>query len=125
MLSTLSRNEVDIDDDAVLMSIKTPMQPRPTTVRMSGKFRLRESVKQLISDAPKDTHAARVITQLIREQSGAHQFLAVKKLGLEQVDPETTTLADIAIPKEVRTEHGIELMRVASVEIQSYARVGA
>ena len=112
-------------DNTVIMSVKTPMMPRPTTVRLPGGLNLRASVQQITKEAPKDTHASRVIQQLLREMSDVHHFLVVRHSGIEQVDPEKTTLDEIAIPKEVRTEHGLDLVRIASVEIQAYARVGA
>lgn len=112
------------DDETIIVSVKTPMMPSPTRARLPARLNLRSSVQQITRESPKDAHASRVIQQLIREMSDVHDFLVVTPSGIEPVDPEKTTLDDIAIPKEIRTDHGLDLVRMASIEVQAYARVG-
>lgn len=111
-------------DDTIIVSVKTPMMPSPTRAHLPARLNLRSSVQQITRETPKDAHASRVIQQLIREMSDVHHFLVVTPSGIEPVDPEKTTLDDIAIPKEIRTDHGLDLVRMASIEVQAYARVG-
>jgi hypothetical protein len=115
-----------VNDDTVIMSLKTPMMPRPTTARLPGRLNLRASVQQFTKETPKDAHASRMIQQLLREMSNVHHFLVVRPgSGIEQVDPDSTTLEAIAVPREIRKEGGFDYVRVASVEIQQYAKVGS
>ena len=112
------------DDESVIVAAKTPLMPRPTTARMSGRLSLKQAVEQLQRETPKDANAARVLQQLTREMSDVHHFLAVTRTGVVKVDPQRTTLDEIAVPREVRTPHGIDEVRVAAFEIQAYAKVG-
>jgi hypothetical protein len=121
MVSTTERIR---DDGTVLVAVKTPLMPKPTTSRMPGQLNLRQSVEHLTKERPKDAHAARVVQQLAREMSDVHHFLAVRPTGVEKVDPEKTTLDQIAVPREVRTNRGLDHVRVAAFEVQSYAKVG-
>ncbi|MCA9063848.1 MAG: hypothetical protein KDA96_12335 [Planctomycetaceae bacterium] len=106
------------------MAVKTPMMPRSTSIRLPAGLSLRESVNQLTKESPKDANAKRIIQQLIRETASVHHFLVIRPEGMTQVDPDNITLDDIAVPREVRTERGIDVVRIAAIEIQQYARVG-
>lgn len=112
------------DDGTVVVAVKTPLMPKPTTARLPGRLSLRQAIEQLQREMPKDAHAARVLQQLAREMTEVHNFLAVRPTGIEKVDPQTT-LDQIAVPREIRTHGGIEVVRVAAYEVQSYAKVGA
>ncbi|MEO8165746.1 MAG: hypothetical protein ABI619_10160 [Betaproteobacteria bacterium] len=122
--ATVSKNRIGSDDETVVVAVKTPLMPKPTTARLPGRLTLRQAVEQLRGEAPKDANATRVLNQLDREMSGVHHFLAVTPRGMERVDPQTTTLDDLAIPREIRTHEGIDHVRLAAFEIQSYAKVG-
>lgn len=111
-------------DSQVLVAAKTPLMPRPVMARMSSRLKLIEAVEQFKATAPADDPSARVIQQLAREMTAVHHFLAVQPSGLERVDPRKTTLAEIAVPREVKTLKGIEEIPIAAFEIQSYSRVG-
>ena len=122
MLSTLPRPK---DDEYIEVVVKTPLSPKATSARMPSGLSLNESIKHFISQSPKDANAARVLQHLLRELQETHHFLAVTPKGVERVeDPSKTRLADIAIPREIRTNDGIDLVKVASFEVQSYAKVG-
>jgi hypothetical protein len=123
MIATAKKRKND-DDGTVVVAVKTPLMPKPTTARLLGRMSLRQAVDQLQKETPKDAHAARVLQQLAREMTEVHHYLAVRPTGIEKVDPETT-LDQIAVPREVRTTEGIEVVRVAAYEVQSYAKVGA
>lgn len=112
------------DDELVVAAVKTPLMPRPTTARLPGRLTLRQAVEHLQRETPKDAHAARVLQQLSREMTDVHHFLVVRPSGIEKVDPLKTTLDEIALPREIRTNEGVELVRVAAYEVQSYAKVG-
>lgn len=112
------------DDGTVVVAVKTPLMPKPTTARLPGRLNLRQAIEQLQREMPKDAHAARVLQQLAREMTEVHNFLAVRPTGIEKVDPQTT-LDQIAVPREIRTHEGLEVVRVAAYEVQSYAKVGA
>ena len=109
--------------DDVLMFIKTPMTPRTTTLRLSGSLRICDAIEQFKREPPKDANAARLNKQLVREMSSEYQCFVAGHENV-RVDPEKTTLDAIAVPKEIRTDEGVELVRVASIEVQQYARVG-
>ncbi len=111
------------DGSTVVFAVKTPMMPKPTTARMPGRLTLRQAIEQLQREPPKDAHAARVIQHLAREMTEVHHFLAVRPTGVQKVDPQTT-IDQIAVPREIRTDEGVEVVRVAALEVQSYARVG-
>jgi len=112
------------DGDTVWVAVKTPLMPKPTTARLPARLTLSEAVAQLRGETPKDANATQVLNQLAREMSDVHHYLAVKPGGLERVDPQKTTLEELAVPREIRTHEGIDHVRVAAFEIQSYAKVG-
>lgn len=112
------------EDGTVVVAMKTPLMPKPTTIRLPGRLSVRQAVEQLQRETPKDAHAARVQQQLAREMTEVHHFLAVRPAGVEKVDPQTT-IDEIALPREIRSTEGIEVVRVAAFEVQSYAKVGA
>jgi hypothetical protein len=112
-------------DTSVLVAFKTPMTPRPSTAYLRGNLTLRQTLHELRHIPPKDEADRRLIQQLDRETSGPHDFLVVGRQGeLTKVDPERTTLGDIAIPREVRTPRGTEKLPTAAFEVQAYAPVG-
>jgi hypothetical protein len=109
----------------VLVALKTPLMPQATTLLLSGRLTLAESFQALRQIPPKDANATRVLQQLERETSGPHDFLALTRTGeIEKVDPRKVTLEEIAIPREVRTAHGIEKIPTAAYEVQAYTPVG-
>ena len=120
-----STSETQAATDTVVVAVKTPLMPRPTTVRMSGGLTVAQSLRELRKLPPKDAAARRVLQQLDSETSGPHDFLALTPTGeAARVDPDKTTLKEIAVPREVRTERGIETVPTAAYEVQAYAPVG-
>lgn len=114
-----------LPEDTVVVAVKTPLMPRPTSARMARHLTLRQSLEMLRKAPPKDAHAGRILQQLARETSGPHDFLALRPGGeVVKIDPEKTTLGDIAVPRPVRTEDGVETVETAAFEVQAYARVG-
>ena len=98
----------------------------PLMASLDRRLTLTQAVRELRQTAPGDATDQRLLLQLARELSGPHDFLALGPEGeLTKVDPETTTLGDISVPREVRTSRGIETTLVAGCEIQSYAPVGS
>jgi hypothetical protein len=124
--STLGRSsDRSTADTSVLVAYKTPMTPRPSTAYLPSNLTLRQTVGELRRIPPKGEADRRLIQQLDRETSGAHDFLVVGGRGeLTKVDPERTTLGDIAIPRDVRTAKGTEKLPTAAFEVQAYAPVG-
>ena len=56
--------------------------------------------------------------------SGPHDFFAVARAGeLVKVEP-STRLAEIAVPRELRTPDGLKCIPCAAVEVVQYAEVG-
>jgi hypothetical protein len=123
MRTATTKNGIDRDDGTVVVAVKTPLMPKPTTARLPGRLSVRQAVEQLQREKPKDAQAARILQQLAREMTDVHHFLAVRSAGIEKVDP-GTTLDQIALPREIRSNDGIEVVRVAAFEVQSYAKVG-
>lgn len=119
-MATLAR-----DDDLILTAVKTPMMPRPTTALLPKDLSLAQSLAELCKIPPKDANATRVLQQLEREISGGkYDFLAVTRTGeIVKVQP-TTSLQEIAVPREVRTARGLEEIPTAAFEVQAYAPVG-
>jgi hypothetical protein len=112
-------------DPSVIAVVKTPMTPRPTTASLRADLTLRQSLDELRRLPPKDEDGRRLIQQLSRETSGPHDFLVLDhRGGLKKVDPDRTTLGDIAVPREVRTPRGVETVPAAAFEVQAYAPVG-
>jgi len=123
--ATSSCTGVSTTDPSVLVAFKTPMTPRPSTAYLRGNLTLRQTLHELRRIPPKDEADRRLIQQLDRETSGPHDFLVLGRKGeLTKVDPERTTLGDIAVPREVRTPRGTEKLPTAAFEVQAYAPVG-
>ena len=81
MHTKTTRNEIDRDYDTVVVAVKTPLMPKPTTARLPARLNLRQAVEQLQRETPKDAHAARVLQQLRNEMSEVHHYLAVRPNG--------------------------------------------
>jgi hypothetical protein len=112
-------------DTSVMVAYKTPMTPRPSTAYLPSRLTLRQTLGEVRRIPPKAEADRRLIQQLERETAGPHDFLAVGPQGeLTKVDPEKTTLGDIAVPREVRTPRGTEKLPTAAFEVQAYAPVG-
>jgi hypothetical protein len=113
------------DDPIVVLAYKTPMAQRPSAAVFRADLTVSQTLAELLQSPPRDEAAQRQLQQLERETSGDFDVLAVGREGeLTKVDPDSTKLADIAVPREVRTRHGMEKMPTASIEVQSYAPVG-
>jgi hypothetical protein len=107
------------------VAVKTAMSPRPLMGALDSRMTLSQAVRELRQMPPADAADGRLLQQLTRELSGAHEYLAIGPSGeLTRVDPETTTVGDIAAPRAVRTPQGVETTRIAACEIQAYAPVG-
>jgi hypothetical protein len=112
-------------DSSIPVAFKSPMSPRAIMASLDRRLTLRQAVRELRQTPPADAGDHRLLLQLQRELSGMHDFLALGPDGeLTKVDPETTTLGDISVPREVRTPRGVETTPVAACEIQAYAPVG-
>jgi hypothetical protein len=113
------------DDAKVLFAVKTPIMPRPTTAFLPRELNLAQAIEQLRAMPPKDANATRVLQQLARETSaGAFDFLALTPTGeMVKVRP-TTTLQEIAFPREVRTPTGLKTVPSVGLEVQAYSPVG-
>jgi hypothetical protein len=108
------------------VAFKTPMSPRPLMAALDGKLTLAQAVAELRKRGAGSAADSRLLEQLAREVSGPHDYLAIGPEGeLTKVDPEQTTLADIAVPRDVRTPRGLETTHVAGFEVQAYAPVGS
>jgi hypothetical protein len=112
-------------DSSIPVAFKSPMSPRALTASLDRRLTLNQAVRELRKLPPTDTADHRLVLQLEREMSGPHDFLALGLTGeLTKVDPDTTTLSDISVPREVRTARGVETTPIAGCEIQAYAPVG-
>ena len=112
-------------DSSIPVAFKSPMSPRAIVASLDPRLTLRQAVGELRKTPARDAGDHRLLLQLERELSGMHDFLAVGAGGeLTKVDPETTTVGDIAVRREVRTPRGVETAPVAACEIQAYAPVG-
>lgn len=111
--------------DTVLMTVKTPLMPRPTSARVNSRLTVSQALREIRKVPPRDANARRVLEQIERETSGQHDFLALSSTNeVVKIDPEKTVLEDIAVPREVRTMRGVETVPVAAFEVQAYAPVG-
>jgi len=112
--------------DQILVAVKTPLMPGAATFLLPGHLTLAQSLAAIRAVPPKDDTAGRVLQQLEREASDGtpYSFLAVAESGKIIKAGPKTYLTDIAVNKEIRTARGLEVMPVASFEVQSYARVG-
>jgi hypothetical protein len=92
---------------------------------MNRRLTVAQSLRELRKIPPKDANARRILEQLDRETASQHDFLTLNNHGeVVKIDPERTTLQEIAVPREVRTEKGVEIVPTAAFEIQAYAPVG-
>jgi hypothetical protein len=99
---------------------------RATSAVLPGRLTVAQSLGEVRKIPPKDATARRVLQQIERETSGVHDFLALSRTGeLVKIDPQKTTLDEIAVPREVRTTTGVEVIPTAAYEVQAYAPVGA
>jgi hypothetical protein len=114
------------EEDLVVVAVKTPLMPKATSARLSGRLTMRETLDALRKVPVRDAGSRRVLQQLEREVSGAHDYLVLTESGeVVKADPQKTTLKDIAVPREVRTPKGLEKIPTAAFEVQAYAPVGA
>jgi hypothetical protein len=112
-------------DLSIPVAFKSPMSPWALPASLDRRLTLNQAIRELRRQARGDAAEHRLLLQLERELSGPHDFLALGPQGeLTKVDPETTTLGDIAVTREVRTPRGVETTQMASCEIQAYAPVG-
>lgn len=122
---SLTESERPAEDSGVLVAVKTPMTPRPSTVYLRSDLSVRQSLQEFRLAPPRDEEARRLIQQLDRETAGPHDVLVVGPRGeLTKVDPEKTKLGDVAVPRAVRTPRGTETVSAVAVEVQAYAPVG-
>ena len=111
--------------DKVLVGLKTPLMAHGLTALLPGRLTLADALGQIRQTAPKDPATAEVLQQLEMETSGgAYHFLTVSRNGELVRSAPSTALEEIAVPREIKTARGIEVMPAAAVEVQSYARVG-
>jgi hypothetical protein len=119
----MSRNS---SDGMVVVAVKTPMMPRPTTARMPGRLTAAQALEALRKIPPKDATATRVLQQLARETAGQHDFLVVTTTGQTvKIDPHHATIEELAVPREIRVSDGMETVPIAAFEVQAYAPVGS
>ena len=113
-------------DRMVMVAVKTPMMAHATTSLLPSHLTLAQSLQEIRRVPPKDDSGRRVLQQLDREtSSGRYDFLVINKSGeIEKCDP-ATALATIALPREIRTPRGVELLPTVAFELQAYAPVGA
>jgi hypothetical protein len=110
---------------SIPVAFKSPMSPWALPATLDRRLTLQQAIRELRKQPIGDPAEHRLRLQLERELSGPHDFLAIGPQGeLTKVDPEKTTLGDIAVPRQVRTPRGIETTQMASCEIQAYAPVG-
>jgi hypothetical protein len=109
----------------VLVAIKTPMMPSATTAFLPESLSLKQVVDAFRKMQPKDDNARRVLNQLERETSAsAFDFVVVSPTGAGEKAAPSKLLREIAVPTQIRTARGLELIPVAAVEVQAYAPVG-
>ena len=111
-------------DPNILVADKTPLMPKPVMISVPSRFTLRQAAKHLQATQTDDPARKRIALQVARETSTRHSYLATGPGGLKTVDPDKTTVAEIAVPREIRTPSGIEIVPASGFEIQSYAPVG-
>ncbi len=113
-------------NDTVLTLVKTPLMTHGLAARLPRDLTVAEAVEQIRKTPAKTPADTRLIAQLTREVGSRHDFLAlVKPTGETAKVPPTTKLEELAIiPREVRTSFGVEVLQVASFEVQSYAPLG-
>jgi hypothetical protein len=88
------------------------MSPWALPASLDRRLSLNQAIRELRRQARGDAAEHRLLLQLERELSGPHDFLALGPQGeLKKVDPETTTLGDIAVTREVRTPRGVDKVR--------------
>jgi hypothetical protein len=84
-----------------------------------------QAVAALRKMQPKDENARRVLQQVERETSAsAYDFVVVNAVGEAEKAAPSRLLQEIAAPREIRTPRGLEVIKVAAVEVQAYAPVG-
>jgi hypothetical protein len=107
------------------VAFKTAMSPHPFVTTLDPDMTLSEAVAEVRRRPPVDSMEGMRLQQLARELSGPHDFLAINAAGeVTKVDPEATTIDEIATPRDVRTPRGVETTRIAAFEVQAYAPVG-
>lgn len=112
-------------DGTIVINVKSPGMPRGTSARMLDSLTAAQAVAELRRTPPKDANGARVLQQLEREMSVQHDFLVVTSRGaIAKIDPQKTTLRELAVPRELRTSRGLEIVPVVAFEVQAYAPVG-
>ena len=114
------------EDQLVLVAVKPALMPDMVTGRLPRQLSVRQALEELQKAIPQagNASAVRAIQQLNRETAGGdYHFLAATKTGLVRCAP-TTAIAEIAVPREIRTPEGIKTIPTAAIEVQAYAKVG-
>jgi len=110
----------------VLLIAKTAVS-RPVSAEFPGTLSVEEAFSQLLARDAVDPQRGLALKQLKRELSGQFSFLATKpSRGFPEKVKPGTRLGDIA--RQVEMENGswdeATIVRVATITVQAYARVG-
>lgn len=126
MVAAQENSSAPSTDPMIWTAIKTPLMPKAVMVLVPGRFSLREAAKHLVSMQTDDPAVRRMALQVQRETKARHTFLVPRGArGLEAVNPDETSISQVAVPREIRTLSGnVEIIPTAAFEVQAYAPVG-
>jgi hypothetical protein len=108
----------------VLTVTKPAMSNSTVAAMLEPQLTVKEATQQMLTREPKADAERQLQQQLRRELGGPHDFLAIGPGGTIRKVAPTTTLLEIAVPREIKTTNGWEELPVAAYEVQAYMAVG-
>jgi len=121
----MKNNDDNNNNDQVILGMRTSRQPRGFTAVLPGHLTLQQSLTEIGRSAPKDPETTRILQQIADETSVDFNFLVVGPNGSLKPASPGTRIREVALPREIRTKRGVEILPAAGVELQSYAKVGS
>ena len=111
------------DNGLIMTQVKPAMMIRPAEKWLPASETVASAV-QLFINAPEGPVGHEIAAQLRLEMTDKFEYLAVNSAGESEKVEGTTKLGAIAVPKEIRTPRGLELVPTARIKVQAYMPVG-
>lgn len=113
------------DSAAVVVSARSGLDAGVARTSVPGHWTVQEALAALCQKPGQDQAAGKVIAQIQREISGRDlEYFAVRADGgLEIVNPKVR-VQDIAVPQEIETAQGLQVINSAALAVQAYSAVG-
>lgn len=116
-----------LEDDELVLSVKTAMDEVPLLGRVSRNRGIREAVEELVTLPRTDPGLVRVQQQLKRELTASHvHFVNTGRGGRMHSVPAETKLKELAVPRQLTSDKSDKPVptETVTVTVQAYTAVG-